>query len=133
MKKTAFLLVTAGIVMLAAPIQAHQNSRYNRHDQHSSFSNRHDRFALKRINQRLRNQHHRIRDGIRSGELTHREGRRLRVQHKHIKILQREFLRDGYLNRHEKRVLMHKLDRASKRIHRFKHNDQWYYARQYQW
>ena len=70
MKIFTALLSIATLGMLAIPVQAHQNSpELNRFD---------------RMEQRMEKQHYRIRDGIDRGELTRKEGRRLRKQQHYI-------------------------------------------------
>lgn len=76
-----------------------------------------------RLEQRIDRQHDRIRHGIRSGELTRWEARKLRKQHRRIVRLEDRYLRDGRLDRQERRKLRHKLDKASERIYEFKHNE----------
>ena len=76
-----------------------------------------------RIEQRMDRQHRRIEHGIRNGELTRREARRLRKEQRHIAKLERKFFRDGHLDGHERRTLRRELDTASDRIYRLKHND----------
>ena len=62
---------------------------------------------------------------MRSGELTRKEAKRLRKQHRHIARLERKFSKDGFLSRHERRKLRRELDAASDRIYRLKHNDRY--------
>jgi hypothetical protein len=76
-----------------------------------------------RFEQRIERQGDRIRHGIRNGDLTRHEAKVLRKQQRHITKLQQRFERDGQLDRHERRMLERKLDGASKRIARLKHND----------
>lgn len=78
-----------------------------------------------RYDYRQERQHDRIRHGIRSGELTRKEAKRLLKQQRHIAKLERRFERDGHLDRHERRTLRRKLDSASQRIYRLKHNDRY--------
>ena len=78
-----------------------------------------------RFEQRLDRQHLRIKQGVRSGELTRKEAKRLRKQHRRIVRLERKFSRDGHLSRQERRTLRQKLDAASDRIYRLKHNDRY--------
>lgn len=79
--------------------------------------------AESRVEQRLDRQHARIKHGIRNGELTRREAKRLRRQQRHIAKMERRFTRDGHLDGHERRTLRRELDAASDRIYRLKHND----------
>lgn len=84
---------------------------------------RNDGYQENRFEQRLERQLQRIKHGVRSGELTHREAKRLRQQQRAIARLERKFSRDGMLDRHERRTLRRELDAASNRIHRLKNND----------
>lgn len=76
-----------------------------------------------RFEQRLDRQHSRIKQGIRSGELTRNEAKRLRNQQRKLVGLERRFTHDGFLDRHERRQLRRNLNAASDRIYRPKHND----------
>ncbi len=84
-----------------------------------------DDYRYSRIEHRLDRQHYRIKDGVRSGELTRKEARRLRKQQRHIAKMERRFSRDGHLDRQERRTLRRELDDASDRIYRYKHNDRY--------
>jgi hypothetical protein len=75
------------------------------------------------FDQRIERQGDRIRHGIRNGDLTRHEAKVLRKQQRHIAKLERRFERDGKLDRYERSTLEHKLDGASRRIARLKHND----------
>lgn len=115
MKTTIALLSIAILAVLAMPVHAsHNSSEFNRYD---------------RIEQRIKNQHYRIRDGIGSGELTHREAKRLRKQQRYIMRLTYRFMHDGFLNRHEISELKNEVELAGKRIYRLKHNDRSRYAK----
>lgn len=96
---------------LAAPAVADHDGRRGHYDN--------------RFEQRLDRQHGRIKQGIRSGELTRKEAKRLRKQHRHIAKLERHFSRDGHLDRYERRTLRRELDDADARIARLKHNDRY--------
>lgn len=86
----------------------------------------HDRYHPQgKIEQRLDRQHWRIKQGVRSGELTRKEARSLRRQQRRISRLERRFSSDGWLDRGERHELRDKLDRASDRIYRLKHNDRY--------
>ncbi|MBV9849157.1 MAG: hypothetical protein JO250_05655 [Armatimonadetes bacterium] len=77
------------------------------------------------VNQRLRDQHARIRQGIRSGQLTWRETRNLdRRDARVVRQEQRDrFFHNGHLTSGERRQLNHELNRDSRAIYRDKHND----------
>ena len=78
-----------------------------------------------RFEQRIDRQHRRIERGLRSGELTRKEAKRLRKQLRQIAKLERRYTRDAFLDRHERRKLHNKLNVASERIYRLKHNDRY--------
>lgn len=87
-----------------------------------------------RFEQRIDRQHDRIRHGIRNGELTRKEAKKLRRENRHIAKLERKFTRDGRLDRNERRTLRRELDQASRKIRKLKHNDRYRdrgYVRQY--
>jgi hypothetical protein len=75
------------------------------------------------INQRERDQAWRIHQGVRSGELTHPEARRLWHQEREIRQDERAAKRDGRLTWAERRNLDRELNQESHRIYRLKHNE----------
>ena len=81
------------------------------------------------LKKRLKIQHHRINHGIAIGELTYREARKLRRDHRKIRRLRHHFLSDGRLSHRERRILERRLDRNSGRIYALKHNDRHAYDR----
>jgi len=81
-----------------------------------------DRYGNSRFEQRLDRQNWRILQGVRSGELTRKEAKRLRKQHRRIARLEHRFGRNGHLNRYERGRLRRELNAASDRIYRLKHN-----------
>lgn len=75
------------------------------------------------INQRQHQEQLRIRQGIRSGELTRAEARRLEVQQARIRVDERLARRNG-LSERERERLQRELKRASRDILRQKHDRQ---------
>ena len=75
------------------------------------------------INRREHREQTRIHQGIRSGELTRQEARRLEAQQAKIRIDERFARRNG-LTAKERERLQKELDRASKNIHRQKNDNQ---------
>lgn len=69
-------------------------------------------------------QEHRIREGVRSGELTRGEAKRLRAEQRHIDRAQDRMLEDGDLTAKEKLRLENMQDRASRHIKNQKHDKQ---------
>ena len=70
-----------------------------------------------------KNEHRRIHNGVRSGALTPGEARTLRAEQRNI---QRDHMRykrnDGHISPRERKHLRHERQKASKRIHHYKHN-----------
>lgn len=77
------------------------------------------------VNRRESSQRNRIREGIRSGELTRGEASRLINQQRRIESYERRSrLDDGRLDRQERRNLDRMLDRSSRDIYRQKNDRQ---------
>ncbi|MBT8440259.1 MAG: hypothetical protein KJO91_11070 [Gammaproteobacteria bacterium] len=108
MKILKTLMVLPIACLISMPVFAHQYD----HDGYSRFDKRVDK------------QKSRIRQGVKSGELTRKEASKLRHQQKKIAKLERKLSRDGYLTRHERKKLNRRQNKASERIYRLKHNDQ---------
>jgi hypothetical protein len=65
----------------------------------------------------------RIEQGVRSGELTRKEVRKLRRERREIRQMRRDFLSDGRLSTWERRTLARAKKRLSRHVYRLKHND----------
>lgn len=76
------------------------------------------------INERQSMQQGRIRQGERSGELTHREARNLEHHEAHIQREKRIAKANGHMTHAERRHIRHEQDRTSNAIYRDKHNGQ---------
>jgi hypothetical protein len=77
------------------------------------------------INQRQRNQQSRIRQGVRSGELTRREAGRLEAQQARIRVNERYARRSGgEFTARERARIQRQENRASRNIYRQKHDRQ---------
>ena len=79
--------------------------------------------ATPRVDRREVRQHMRIREGVRSGELTRGEAGRLRAGQGHVRRMERRMKSDGCVTRGERARLTHAQNRQSRHIARFKHND----------
>lgn len=114
MKKTWMKWTMAAMVLAAAvPMTGLAQGRYDR---------RYDR--RESINERQREQEFRIRQGIRSGELTRSEVRRLEAEQARIRFIESRARRDGYVSPRERAYIQRELDDASRNIHREKHDRQ---------
>ena len=76
------------------------------------------------VNARQHRQHDRITQGVRSGELTRRETRRLAEEQRDIRQLERGYKSDGTLTTAERRDLHHEQNQASREIWQQKHDAQ---------
>ncbi len=75
------------------------------------------------VNERQVNQQERIKEGVKSGELTPGETRRLEMQQGKIEADKLNAKADGKVTPAERRKLQREQNRASRKIHRLKHND----------
>ena len=76
------------------------------------------------IDGREHRQQYRIREGVRSGELTRRETERLEAQQARIRVDERFARADGHISPRERARLDREQDRASRDIYRQKHDRQ---------
>ncbi len=77
-----------------------------------------------RVNQRQQNQHQRIKQGVRSGELTRRETGALAREQRDVRQLERAYKSDGELTRAERVDLHKQQNQASRHIYQQKHDTQ---------
>ncbi len=80
--------------------------------------------SLRPVDRALDNQSHRIEQGRQSGQITWREGRKLRAEQRQITRLRSRYLEDGKLTAREFRDLRHRQKSASWHIVNEKH-DSW--------
>jgi len=76
------------------------------------------------VNRRERQEQQRIRQGMRSGELTRREAAHLEAEQGRIRGYEWYARSDGHVSRAERRHLDRMLDHASRDIYRQKHDGQ---------
>ena len=74
--------------------------------------------------QRMQNQHQRIEQGARSGQLNQREEARLNREQRQIRSETREYRSDGVVTHAERADLRHDQNRASRHIYAEKHDGQ---------
>lgn len=82
-------------------------------------------FAAERdsgVNRRQADQHARIHQGVRSGQLTHQEAKSLRAEQRSIRQEERKDKADGKMTAAERKDLHKDLNQASKNIYADKHN-----------
>jgi len=76
------------------------------------------------INSREHNQQSRIRQGVRRGELTQAETRRLETEEARIRASEARAKKDGKITPAERVRIQKELDKASRDIYQQKHDDQ---------
>ena len=74
------------------------------------------------VNRHQRHQHHRIVQGVRSGELTRQEAKGLAQEQHQIRTEERAYKADGKLSPAERRDLRQDLRQSSRHIYRQKHD-----------
>ena len=77
-----------------------------------------------RVDARQAHQQARIADGVADGSLTKPEARHLQKQQRHIRHAERHAKADGVVTARERHRLHRLQDRASRHIHRQKHDSQ---------
>lgn len=77
-----------------------------------------------RYDARQHHQRERIVNGVRSGELTMRETRRLAAGQVHLNRVERRAKADGVVTARERAHMQHEANQQSRRIHRQKHDAQ---------
>ncbi len=76
------------------------------------------------VSKRQRNQQQRIRQGVKSGELTKHETRRLEREEGKIQADKLQAKSDGKVTKHERKQLHKELNKTSKDIYKQKHDAQ---------
>ena len=131
MKPLILIITAASLIGGAFPGYAgsrHQHDRsYHESDHHGNqrvtFERRSDRKFQHYLDKRQRRQAQRIERGLDSGELTHKESKRLARKQRKIARLERKFSADGRYTKRERQLLRERLDSTSDLIYRKKHND----------
>jgi len=81
-------------------------------------------FAQGTINQRERHQQRRIADGVRDGELTQKEARKLEKEQAEIHAAEAKAKADGEFTAKERAKVQRRQDKASHQIYKEKHDKQ---------
>lgn len=74
------------------------------------------------VNKRQVNQRQRINQGVRSGEITRGEYRRIQNQQQDVRQEKREAKADGVVTRRERAEIHQEQNQSSRKIYRAKHN-----------
>ena len=81
-------------------------------------------FAQGTINQRERHQQRRITDGVRDGELTRKEAKKLEKEQAKIRAAEAKAKSDGEFTAKERAKIQKRQDKASHHIYKEKHDKQ---------
>ena len=92
------------------------------HDASRGFKSREASYV---IDSRQQTQMEKIMHGLRVGNLSQREARKLMREQKEIELLQRDYLDDRHLSRNEWVELDQRLDRAERNIRSEKRDNNW--------
>ncbi|MEW6041379.1 MAG: hypothetical protein AB1633_07660 [Elusimicrobiota bacterium] len=76
------------------------------------------------ISQRQAHQHQRIKQGVKSGELTREETKELHHGQREVRQMKREAKADGTVTKEERRRIHQKQNQESREIYRMKHNEE---------
>ena len=107
--KTTISLLLASLALIAGQAYAEQGARQHRPRDPG-------------VNQRQHNQQDRIKQGVRSGQLTKEETKDLRSEQKAIRQEERAYKSDGKLTKEERKDLHQDLNALSKDIYQEKHD-----------
>ena len=94
----------------------------------TSVAGAYDRYGGSNIDRRQDRQDHRIHQGVRSGEITRHEYRRLEREQAHIRHLERNAKADGHVSHYERHRIRDVQNSASRHINNEAHdgNRRWY-------
>jgi uncharacterized membrane protein YebE (DUF533 family) len=81
-------------------------------------------YSTPRIDERQANQHERIERGLRNGQLTRAEARRLFEHERRIRRMERMAMADGRMSHWERQRIEQEQNRLSRRIARNMHDDE---------
>lgn len=118
MKKTAVLVAAALLALAAGAASAQSAYPYDRPA--AGYP------STPHIDQREAQQQRRIGQGVRSGELTRHEARRLERRQAEIRRMEHRAKADGVVTPHERRRIAAAQNRSSRAIYRQKHDAQRY-------
>lgn len=94
----------------------------------TSVASAHDWYGGSNIDRRQDRQDYRIHQGVRSGEITRHEYRRLEREQAHIRHMERNAKADGYVSHYERDRIRAAQNAASRHIYNEAHdgNRRWY-------
>ena len=118
MKRMTMISLTAGTLLLMAGVALAQAPAAAPAQSPAPAST-----STPRIDRREANQRARIHQGVKSGELTRHEARRLRRGQRHVDRMEDRAKADGKVTAAERHRITRAQNHQSRRIYRLKHND----------
>jgi len=121
-------MLTMVVVLMFTPFVSH--AEWNNHYKHDNHERgRNNSSFWQNVEHRQFRQETRIERGIKKGQLTRREARKLHREQKHVAKQIRHLRRHKYLNKRDRREVVEHLDYVSEKIRALKHNR--HYAKQH--
>jgi len=114
------------LVPFASHAERNSHFKHRKHEQQQNNS-----YFWKNVDRRQYKQEGRIERGIKKGQLTRRETKKLHREQKHVAKQIRHFQRHNHLSRRDKREVMEHLDYVSDKIRTLKHNQHYVHRNQY--
>jgi len=120
-------MLTIAIILMLVPFASHaERNNHFKHRKHEQQQN--NSYFWQNVDRRQDKQRSRIERGIKKGQLTRREIKKLRREQKHIAKQVRHMKRHNHLSPGDRREVIEHLDYASNKIRNLKHN-QYYIQR----
>ncbi|MEK6771573.1 MAG: hypothetical protein AABY62_08050 [Pseudomonadota bacterium] len=118
------IALTGAVIVAAMPMlgQTAEAGQAGPRAGHHRPQHHHSKQPHNAIDQRQHNQADRIKQGVRSGELTRDEARGLVKEQRDIRQTERQYKSDGVLTRDERRDLHQQQNQASRHIYQEKHD-----------
>ncbi len=115
-----------GVAVLMLGFGSASAAPRNSHDEVAQPASSSYTLAQYRVEERAERQQGRIAQGVRSGQLTPRETRRLVQQQRHVRRLEGRARADGVVTAAERRKIRMEQNRANRTIRRMKNNGRRY-------
>lgn len=116
-QRTLATLLGIGLTVLLG-----NNALADEHQGRAHKQMRHDHKAQKNVNAREHRQKERVEQGVRSGQLTKDEAKKLRAQQREIRQEEKQYRADGKFTKEERKDVQRDLNQASKDIYKEKHD-----------
>ncbi len=116
-----FIILTGTMLVATLPVLS-QTAEATQAGPRAGHHRPHHHHRHNAVDQRQHNQADRIRQGVRSGELTRDEARGLVKEQREIRQTERQYKSDGVLTRDERKDLRQQQNQTSRHIYQEKHD-----------